>query len=238
MELLSIVGFLLTVLALNDKLIKKMNERIHKLNTYLLGSSHSLFILANHMTEDLWTTFKEHSEEMTGVSTYPATTNLRDRILVMAGKTPSYGEGNLHNDDNHIGFFLIPYLIKNKDVGLIPRLLACMLASFISAFRFSVYVFTFAFVIVLGAVIADEVLGISAGWAKPFTQFVGGFIFMTFFLSLLFLTLCIFFWFFALFTYVIEKILNVICYKDGWPMVILGIVISAPSAVAVFLNSA
>lgn len=238
MELLSIIGFLLTVIALNEKLVKKINERVHKLNTYLVGSSHSLFTFANDMNEDFWTTFTEHSEEMTGVSTNPATTNLRDRILVMAGKTPPHGENNLCDDENHISFFLIPYLIKNESFGLIPRLLACMLVSFISAFKFSFYVFAVVFVIVLGAIITDGVLGISAGWAKPFGQFAGGFIFVTFLVSIFFVTLCIFFWLLALFTYFIEKLLNIICYKEGWPMVILGIVISAPSAIAVFLNSA
>ena len=178
MEIIFIIGLVYAVLGFVTKITNKMNNSLLSLNKFMLGGGHSLLSFMRGATEDLWTVFKKYSEEQTGPSYVIETSNVKDRVLFIAKSSPKFKDSLTNN--NEISFSLIPYILKNKNVGFVPRLLSCAYVSFKSVYKIALYIFAFSFLIVIVAMRLENSLGLPANWADQFAGVVGGFMFLSF----------------------------------------------------------
>lgn len=236
MEALSIIGFIYALLGLSTTFTSRINNSVHKLNKFMLGSSHSLFSFLRDAYEDFWTDTKRYLEEQSGVSNVVVTSNVRYRVLLIANRPPKVKNPLTLTGGDGIDFSLVSDILKNKNIGIVPRFFACAYVTFSFAARIGIYIIVGLFPIFLVGMLLDFLFGLPTGWSDPIAEFIASFMFIYLFFSMFFIFLFIFAWMFSFVMYILELVLRGACYKKGWPAIIIGVLIALPSAVSVLTS--
>ncbi|MEW6991939.1 hypothetical protein AADZ91_14795 [Colwelliaceae bacterium 6441] len=215
-DYLTLTAFIFTVLALSSTTVQRINKAIHKFNESLMGSGSTLSPLAKNTFGDIKQVFVD-ANQLPGTLIEEKKLFISRRAEWLSGK-----------EIDNVKLSDISQIMYSKKAAVIERLIISAYVATRCIFLKVYLFFAFLFFLTIILLIIKEVFGVGRGLLDLVGQGGAFFFIFSLFISISIIVFALILYVLSITLLFIERVLSVICYKEGWPVAIIGILLALP----------